>query len=121
MPFVSVLQAPRAGVQVKTRRPTTPASLPAQTHGQRAWRWGAEGVTVSVSRQHAAHYGRPRDNGVKSAARMDAKASPCKFLSLALAHAWGRRRTRGSGVGACAGVEESLGILELAQRGGLAA
>jgi hypothetical protein len=38
------------------------------------------------------------------------------FLSLALAHAWGRRRTRGSGVGACAGVEESLGILELAQR-----
>ena len=42
-------------------------------------------------------------------------------LSLAVAHAWGRRRTRGSGVGACAGVEESLGILELAQRGGPAA
>ena len=40
---------------------------------------------------------------------------------LHAAHAWGRRRTRGSGVGACAGVEESLGILELAQRGGLAA
>ena len=78
--YAVCLRLPSAARKGAGENPSTDATnIAASTDTRpRARRRGAEGVTVGVGRQHAAHCGCPRDNGVTSAARMDAKASPCK-------------------------------------------